>query len=296
MEEEFDIDKWRAEKPMDYILAMNLINQSSNKNEVFRMIYNVTRLHIPYILFKYFSLTENASLNNSKFETLRKQKVYMSDVKDLNDPFDSKAYFYRPEQLKKYDRLSAHDGKLIDDFSAYPKIASFTANSVNSMPMWAHYSNNHQGFCVAYDMKDRRNVQLSGCTFPVQYTSKRIDVTDLMDFQVRKIVDGIEKHIAEGKKEILYDDLSIIFMISFFSNIKHETWSYEKEFRCVTGATAEGMPFITAIPKEVYIGKNCSQAHVDKLINIAKELQIPAFKMTFDEYSTDYNLTLELLI
>lgn len=82
--EEFDIEKWRAEKPMDYILAMDLLNQAPDKNEVFRMIYEITRLHIPDILFKYFSLTENTSLNKSKFETLHNRKIYMSDVKDLN--------------------------------------------------------------------------------------------------------------------------------------------------------------------------------------------------------------------
>ena len=38
---------------------------------------------------------------------------------------------------------------------------------MNSMPMWAHYSNNHRGFCVAYDMKDDANIALSGCTFPI---------------------------------------------------------------------------------------------------------------------------------
>lgn len=47
------------------------------------------------------------------------------------------------------------------------------------MPMWAHYANNHAGFCVSYDMKE--NKQLSGCTFPVQYTNQRIDITSLMD-------------------------------------------------------------------------------------------------------------------
>lgn len=49
-----------------------------------------------------------------------------------------------------------------------------------------------------------------------------------MDFQVGKIIAEIEKHIAEGKKEVVYDDLSLIFMTAFFSNIKHETWSLKK--------------------------------------------------------------------
>lgn len=291
LEKQFDLKKWRAENPMDYILAMNLINQASNKNEVFMTIYKITRLHLPDVLFKFFSLTDDIALNESKLDTLQNQKIYMSDVKNLNDPFDSKAYFYRPDELKKYERLTEHDGKLIDDFTSFVKIASFTANSVDSMPMWAHYSNNHRGFCLSYDMKDKRNVHLSGCTFPVQYTNKRIDVTDLMDNQVRKMIEEIEKQVAEGKKVIQLDDLSLIFMESFFCNIKHDTWNYEKEYRCTAGAIAKGMPFFPASPKEIYIGMNCSQTYVDKLIRIANELRIPAFRMVFNEYDTDFNLS-----
>ena len=133
---------------MDYILAMNLINQTSNKNEVFMTIYKITRLYLPDVLFKFFSLTEDTTLNKSKLETVQNQKIYMSDVRSLNDPYDSKAYFYRPNELKKYERLTEHDGKLIDDFTSFVKIASLTANNVNSMPMWAHYSNNHRGLIL----------------------------------------------------------------------------------------------------------------------------------------------------
>ncbi|MDD4760864.1 MAG: DUF2971 domain-containing protein [Bacteroidaceae bacterium] len=293
MEKELDIEKWRAENPMDYILAMNLINQVSNKNEVFMTIYKITRLHLPDVLFKFISLTDDIVLNKSKLDTVQNQKIYMSDVKNLNDPFDNKTYFYRPDELKKYERLTGQGGKLIDDFASFIKIAALTANNVNSMPMWAHYSNNHRGFCLSYDLKDKRNVQLSGCTFPVQYTNKRIDVTELISNQVRKMISEIDKQVAEGKKVIQFDDLSLIFMESFFCNIKHETWSYEKEYRCIVGATAKGMPFLPASPQEIYIGMNCSQTYVDKLIRIADELQIPAFRMIFNEYDNDFNLSLE---
>lgn len=100
LEMEFDLEKWRDENPMDYLLAMHLINQSSNKNEVCKMIYKITHLHLPDVLFKYISLTDDIALNESKLDTLLNQKIYMSDVKSLNDPFDSKAFFYRPDELK----------------------------------------------------------------------------------------------------------------------------------------------------------------------------------------------------
>lgn len=105
MEQEFDVIKWRAENPMDYIKAMDIINQSSNKADVFKWIYRVTRLHIPDKLYKYYSFTDDVDLNDSKLNTLQNKKIFMSEVKSLNDPFDSKAYFYRPEVLSKYERL-----------------------------------------------------------------------------------------------------------------------------------------------------------------------------------------------
>jgi len=287
-EENFDVEKWRIESPMDYLKAMFLINTSLNKNEVFKNIYQVTRLYIPETLFKYYSLTDSIGLNEQKLNTLERKKLFMSDTKYLNDPFDNKAYFYRPDELRKYERLSVHGGKLIDDFTTFVKISSLTSNNVYSMPMWAHYANNHTGFCVSYDMK--KNVQLSGNTFPVQYTKQRIDITSLMDQQAKKIFQELETQSAEGKKQILLDDLSLVFLTSFFSNIKHLTWSYENEFRCTVGAAAEGMPYLSATPKEIFIGMNCVPTYEDKIIKTGQVLNVPVYKMVFDELSSEYDL------
>lgn len=287
-EEDFDIEKWRSENPMDYLKAMFVINTASNKNEVFMTIYEISRLYIPDTLFKYYSLTDNIALNEQKLETLRQAKIFMSDAKDLNDPFDTKAYFYRSDELKKYERLTEHDGKLIDDFSSYIKVSALSSNNVNSMPMWAHYANNHTGYCVSYDMKS--NSQLSRCTFPIQYTDKRIDITSLMNQQVKKILQEIEAQSAAGKKEILLDDLSLIFLMSLFCNIKHLSWSYENEFRCTTGAMAKGMTYVSAMPKEVFIGMNCLPKYADRIIKIADELNIPVYRMMFDELDSKFNL------
>lgn len=287
-EKNFDVEKWRIENPMDYCKAMYLINTSLNRDEVFKAVYQVTRLHIPKTLFKYFSLTDSVSLNEQKLETLQQKKIFMSNAKDLNDPFDNKSYFYKPEVLKKYERLAEHGGKLIDDFSAFTKVSSLTSNNVNSMPMWAHYANNHAGFCVSYDME--LNTELSSCTFPVQYTAERIDITSIMDKQVQKIVQEIEKQSKQGKKEILLDDLSLIYMTTYFCNIKHISWSYEREFRCTTGANAKGMPYVSATPKEIYIGKNCKPTYIDRIIKISKDLKVPVFQMFFDDLTSEFNL------
>lgn len=298
MDEDFDVIKWRQENPMDYLKAMEIINYSSDsqqKNIAFNAIYRITRLHIPDILYKFYSFTDDKQLNIAKFDTLKQQKIYMSDVKYLNDPFDNKAYFYNPKRLKYIERLNRRGGKLIDDFSTYVKVSSLTMNDYTSMPMWAHYANNHNGFCISYDMKLKENTQLSSCTFPVQYTDRRIDITDFMEQQALFITSEIEKQSSKGKKEIVFDDLSMIFMESFFCNIKHKTWEYEKEFRCTTGAIAKGMPYVSAIPKEIYIGLNCINENIINILEIAKIINIPVYRMVFNELSTTFSLLIEQL-
>ncbi|HWQ74884.1 MAG TPA: DUF2971 domain-containing protein [Syntrophomonas sp.] len=290
-EKNFNLEKWRSEKPMDYLFAMYILNKATHsivKNEVFKTIYKITRLYIPDTLFKYFSLTDDIDLNEQKLITLQQQQLFMSDAKYLNDPFDNKAYFYNHQELMKYEQLAIHEGRMIDDFSLFSKVTSLTANNVNSMPMWAHYSNNHAGFCVSYDMKF--NSQLSGCTFPIQYVDQRIDVTSLMDKIAQGTFREIEKQSAEGKKEILLDDLSPVFLVSLLGNLKHISWNYENEFRCTIGATAKNAPYIPACPKEIYIGMKCLPMYKDRLIKIAQILQIPIHQMIFDELSSDYNL------
>ena len=296
----FDIEQWRRTNPMDYLKALYIVLGADKivdgilsevaKAVAFKTIYKVTRLYIPDTLYKYGSLSDDADLNEKKFQTLQNQQIFMADIKTFNDPFDGKAFYYDPEALKSIDRLAEHNGRFIDDFTRFHKATSLTENGVNCMPMWAHYSNNHRGFCVAYDMKHPDNLSLSACTFPVQYTDQRLDVTTFMKDYAQQVANEVDRQEAEGKKQIVIDNLSIIYLSQFLCNIKHISWQYEKEFRCTMGATSKGMPYVTAVPKAIYIGMNCSPAHAEKLKAIADSLHIPVHKMVFEECAPMYNL------
>jgi len=292
-ENNFDIEKWRNENPMDYLKAMYIMNLADGvaKDVVFKEIFKITRLHIPDILYKYYSLTNDKKLNRQKLQTLMGSKVFLSDIRDFNDPFDGKGYYYDANQLKKFDWLASSGGKLIDDFTTFIKATALTSNGVHSMPMWAHYSNNHKGFCVSYNMKN--NMVLSGCTFPVQYTDQRIDVTSLMEQQANMLTSAIEKQSAVGNKKILIDDLSMVYMTLLLFNLKHVSWSYENEFRCTTGAIAKGIPYIEANPKEIFIGMKCSPKHSKQLTEIASVLNVPIHRMALNECSAVFDLTID---
>ena len=110
-----------------------------------------------------------------------------------------------------------------------------------------------------------------------------------------KLSSEVDRRVAEGVKKIPINDLSLIYVAEFLCNIKHSTWSYEKEFRCTAGAQAKGMPYIDAIPKAIYVGMKCKKQNRNKLVEIAKILSIPIYQMRLDELSERYCLEEVLL-
>lgn len=156
--------------------------------------------------------------------------------------------------------------------------------------MWAHYASNHTGFCVSYDMK--HNTALSSCTFPVQYTNQRLDTTSLKNSYANMVINQIKRQSKLGYKEITVDDLSTVYIPLLLFNIKHSSWSYEQEFRCTTGSTALGMPYLEAVPKEIFIGINCPIEEAKEIERIANIIQIPVHRMGFDECSPTFELTI----
>lgn len=290
-ENTWNVEEWRKKYPMDYFKALSILSQSDNAivtTEVFKTLYRITRMHVPDILYKYYSLADNEILNQKKLKILGEEKIFMSEISGFNDPFDGKAFFYHPEQLMDIQRLKAHGGKLIDDFTSFIRGTCFTSNGAQSMPMWGNYSNNHKGFCVSYDVKS--NMELSNGVFPIQYTDERLDVTSLLRKQAEMICNSIDVNIHNGNKVTMYDDLMIIYMALLMYNVKHSSWSYENEYRCTTASNAVGMPFINAKPKEIFVGMKCEVVHIKALRDIAYSLDIPIYQMKLDEEMDKYEL------
>ena len=305
-EKDFNKEKWLQDHPVDYFKLIHvLFNTTKNAptdvprdsvmNVVFELLYPVTRLYIPDMLYKFYSLNDDQELNDKKFKTLQNKQIFMSNIKDFNDPFDGKAFFYDSKQLADIKRLEHVGGKIIDDFTSFNRGTALTENNTSCMPMWAHYSNNHQGFCVAYDMKNPANTTLAGCTFPIQYTDERLDITSFMKKYFSKLSSEVDMQVSRGIRQILINDLSLVYVVQYLCNIKHSTWSYEKEFRCTAGAQAKGMPYMEATPKTIYIGMNCNEANRKKLVDIARKLTIPIYQMRLNELSEKYCLEEVLL-
>jgi hypothetical protein len=285
-----DIEQYQRENSIDYIKAIDILDRCSNKDEVFRWIYQITRLNIPNTLYRYMSLTGDEDLNSLKMQALSEKKIFLADSRDFNDPFDNKAFFYRNDALKRFDELRPFDGHIGDEIMFSSRAASLTAAGYNSMPMWAHYANNHQGFCVAYNMKEAGNKELAVCTLPIQYTDRRIDITDIMVKHIDFVLKEKQRQMSQERTRIMIDDLMIVYTTVLLQNIKQINWKYEEEFRCSAGRTSIGMPYMKAIPAEIYVGEKCSFVYVERLCDIASDLGVPIYKLEFKEINNSYQL------
>ena len=112
--EGFTVEDWRRTYPMDYYKAFDIILQSTSdagRDYAMQQIFSVCKLHIPDTLFKYYSLSDDATHNNEmKIDTLSKSQVYAAQIGTLNDPFDCRSAYYRPDALMRilgYDPVKA---------------------------------------------------------------------------------------------------------------------------------------------------------------------------------------------
>lgn len=287
-EKAWNKEQWQKENPMDYFLAASILFQASkaeHATELFKTVYQITRLYLPETIYKYYSLSDDEKLNQQKLRTLGETKIYMAEMSAFNDPYDGKAFFYNANLLKEIDIFKSVEGRLIDDFSSLVRGTSFTDVGIQSMPMWAHYSNNHTGFCISYDVG--ANEELKSSLFPVQYTEQRLDITSLIKKMASEISEIVHHAIENDEEELILNDVRALYVALLMFNVKHISWSYEREFRLSVPAKDR---YVVAIPKEIYVGVNCDKKHEKALIEIGDYLDIPVYKMSFSEITDKYEL------
>lgn len=163
--------------------------------------------------------------------------------------------------------------------------------------MWSHYSENHKGFCVEYDisslkedtvfkfenylfhsetdnyMNERIRATIKGGLFPVIYTSNRVNipVTKLM-----KIKDhNSSVNIKNGIHEIIYKTFIV----------KSTNWSYEKEWRIILDGNIcdyyeNKIPF--PYISKIFLGCKMDKKTVNTMTEIGDKLGVEVVIMKMD--------------
>ena len=213
-------------------------------------------------------------------------QAYLAEAKNLNDPFDCLIYvdhklyiehiFHKacrifPKTNRKVLRESVKESvtSKLAEYMYYMKsqfrVACFTENN-DSPLMWAHYADNHKGFCVEYDLTKLPEGYRYGI-LPVVYSDKRYDATEIA--------------IAPNKN-LMANPL-------YF---KSSHWEYEKEWRMVIteDLVVDGeyyADFHEGI-SGIYLGLKSFECHkekVDKIIEEYSQKGILVHKITIEPSS-----------
>lgn len=253
---------------------------------------------IPKILYKYVSLLDDRYVayykkNKKRLNSLRDNMLWLSNYKKFNDLFELKMLTIDRERLKGTGWNSEEIEKYLEYFRNATLISCFSSDIDNNMPMWAHYANNHKGYCVKYSVL---NPQL---IFPVMYEPVRSKSAVIVANIIKEIMEAYINKL-EKPSEGFYKYFG--FLYSSFT-CKHNMWKDEKEYRLLyinsNLNNQEGKLInLTEVGLKVdaiYIGYNCDEIYKTQLIEIAKSIGCDLLKMTFDEYSEEFKLVPELL-
>lgn len=150
------------------------------------------------------------------------------------------------------------------------RVSCFT-ESPYAMLMWAHYANNHSGFCIEYELPTYVGpyTQLYHSLMPVIYGSQRVSILD-------QCVRSLQPPGVTSS--ILWD----IFKYGLL--LKSTDWKYQKEWRLISydnllsGEGQYNCKFFKI--KKVYLGNRMNTQDRLKVIEICKGKQIPYIGVT----------------
>lgn len=163
--------------------------------------------------------------------------------------------------------------------TSFANINKFKLSSYTEL--WAHYAQNHEGFCIEYDITktiddDNINAMVRGGLLPCSYGAKQITLGK------RKMYKYV-RNLSLTPYEQMEFEKSII--LSFLT--KSSSWSYENEWRLILPLDIceiyrNMIPFFPI--KAIYIGCRMSEDNREYIYSFAKRKGIEIYDMYMHEY------------
>ena len=201
-------------------------------------------------LYKYMKAVEQEDLSKKLKSTLELSRMYFSDPKSFNDPFEGFAFVdfgSEEERAEAQIRLKRceeemkskknNDPKRVEYFyrkfregllyfNEFYRVACLTSERNNEL-MWAHYADSHKGVCLQYTI-DTDSI----CDWTLYIESSNPAITDKYITPAR--VMGTEV-IYEKRPYIKFRGGKVSEYFNFISSrfYKNPAWAYEKEYRII---------------------------------------------------------------
>lgn len=259
--------------------------------ENYKEALNYKNRNMPEKIYKYIWLDDiecdnknskcdkSINLNNIKIQSIKDDKIWLSTYDNLNDPFELSALYLKEKEIINHgwpiDIVKAVFEKIKKEFL----IGSFTTHLSDSLPMWAHYANNHKGVCLEYCVLDPSYL------FKVSYEMQRIPIASII---TNLISDAAHKKQPDHK-----------YLMSIFNGgcIKHKSWINEDEFRILYANINKKdngdlikLNDIGLKLNSVYFGINCINNYEEEIKNICDEKECKCYKMYIKNDAREFKL------
>ncbi|MBX3708209.1 MAG: DUF2971 domain-containing protein [Gammaproteobacteria bacterium] len=296
--------------------------------------------------------TEEKEWQRRLINTL-KQEIWLQPLSDFNDPFERHfKYISDPTKAVSDPRLfdhlhdfhikdtgttiSAEDFKsilLTPEFQERVSIASnswingsyhqhgpfsqhgtycFT-NDASNIPMWAHYANNHRGYCVMFELDFSSAGKLAKIPESEEenYFQDLLSGKDILTFYLgkRDITFAFTKvNYSKTPPVMQLDQLldiidspyeSIKYLVANSVGVKYHQWGYENEYRLVANTNSKdgGLLNLSLIPfikvTGIIMGSQLTDDERTIFHSLCKENKVPLYQARCSE--VDYEITKELI-
>ena len=171
---------------------------------------------------------------------------------------NNESFYEAALQMEK--QLQSVEAFFQDKINSSFRVASLAADNKNRL-MWAHYADEHKGFCIEYDYSKASLLNLPA---PVIYSKNRIKVPWAV----------MMNNSSENRRHATQCYMKALL-------VKDEAWFYEQEWRIIIpqiGAEFVNMPPISC----VYLGARCSEDNKSRIKELAASKGIPVKQMVLD--------------
>lgn len=217
---------------------------------------------IPERLFRYQPAEEK------RFETLSDKELFLSNISDFDDPFDTNGLCWNNEIIFKTfkDINPMITEEKTEDFPKFIvkliKTGILTvcfSEDLYNLPLWGTYANKNSGFVLEYNFKKLGiESRLTKNLFPVLYRPKKFDFTQYLCDSIKEI-----------KNEIKNNQRSSILFYCLL--IKHESWSFQQEWRLFNFQKEQKIKDIT--PTAIYVGLQSTKDTIKRLKDISEKIK-----------------------
>ena len=225
---------------------------------------------------EYSRCEDTYSLN--EFDSVIFHICYDSHKKEYrkgNDEINNILYESEKEFVSRLEKLR----KNTVGITSFAYINVFKLTSY--MELWAHYAQNHEGFCVEYDLSqpiidDKDNAMVTGGLLPCRYNSKQIVLSKRKMYKYIKNIPFTSYEQMEFNKSIVSSFLT-----------KSSSWKYENEWRLILPIDVCNI-FHNMIPffpiKAIYTGCRMSIDNREYIYRLALRKNIIVHNMSMHEY------------